>query len=142
MFRLAACTGFITTALLLSSLDIAVASNYTPKVNYTLHCQGCHLVDGSGTEGKVPALKNEVGKFLEVTGGREFLIQVPGTSQSPMSDAEIAEVLKWILENFSADELPADFVPYTSQEVSIVRPQPLTNVSAAREDLLAQADRE
>ena len=142
MLRLAAYAGFITAVLLLSSLDIAVASNYTPKVNYTLHCQGCHLVDGSGTEGKVPALKNEVGRFLEVSGGREYLIQVPGTSQSPMSDAEIAEVLNWILENFSADQLPAGFVPYTTQEVSNVRLQPLANVSAVREDLLARSNRE
>lgn len=142
MFRLAAFAGVITTALLLSSLDTAAAGNYTPKVNYTLHCQGCHLVDGSGTEGKVPALKNEVGRFLSVTGGREYLIQVPGTSQSPMSDAEIAEVLNWILENFSTDQLPADFVPYTTQEVSNVRLQPLTDVSAVREDLLARTFRE
>ena len=138
MFRQTACAGVITTALLLLSLDTFAAGNYTPKVNYTLHCQGCHLVDGSGTEGKVPALKNEVGRFLGVKGGREYLIQVPGTSQSPMSDAEIAEVLNWILENFSTDELPADFVPYTTQEVSNVRLQPLIDVSAVREELLAR----
>jgi mono/diheme cytochrome c family protein len=142
MCRLAACAGVIAATLLLSSFDTAAASNYTPKVNYTLHCQGCHLVDGSGTEGKVPALKNEVGRFVNVKGGRDYLIQVPGTSQSPMSDAEIAEVLNWILKNFSADQLPDDFVPYTTQEVSNVRLEPLANVSAVSEDLLARTIRE
>jgi mono/diheme cytochrome c family protein len=142
MCRLAACAGVIAATLLLSSFDTAAASNCTPKVNYTLHCQGCHLVDGSGTEGKVPALKNEVGRFVNVKGGRDYLIQVPGTSQSPMSDAEIAEVLNWILKNFSADQLPDDFVPFTTQEVSNVRLEPLANVSAVREDLLARTIRE
>jgi mono/diheme cytochrome c family protein len=124
-------------ALIFPVLNTLSAATYTAQVNYTLHCQGCHLADGSGTPDKVPALKNEVGRFLQVEGGREFLIQVPGTSQSPMSDAEIADVLNWMLKNFSAEQLPADFVPYTSEEVSRVRPEPLANVSAVRARLVA-----
>jgi len=140
MLRQLAYTGLMTATMLVPGLNTMAAGNYTVKVNYTLHCQGCHLEDGSGTQGKVPALKNEVGKFLHTEGGREYLIQVPGTSQSPMTDAEIAEVLNWILENFSADQLPADFVPYTTQEVASVRLEPLANVSAVREGLLAALD--
>ncbi len=107
------------------------------RLNYILHCQGCHLVDGAGTAGKVPALKQEVGRFLQVEGGREFLIQVPGTSQSALSDTEVADVLNWILENFSRDELPVDFVPYTAAEITQYR-QPLVNVTAVRTQLVAQ----
>jgi hypothetical protein len=110
----------------------------SPRINYILHCQGCHLVDGAGTVDKVPALKNEVGRFLHVPGGREFLIQVPGTSQSALTDAEVAAVLNWILENFSSGQLPADFIPYTTLEISRYRQAPLTNVSAVRAKLMEE----
>ena len=110
----------------------------SPRINYILHCQGCHLVDGAGTAGKVPALKNEVGRFLHVPGGREFLIQVPGSSQSALTDAEIAAVLNWILETFSSGQLSADFVPYTKAEISRYRQPPLTNVSAVRANLMKE----
>ena len=129
--------GLAAGALILPAWGTLAAGTYTAQVNYTLHCQGCHLADGSGTPDKVPALKNEVGRFLHVDGGRENLVQVPGTSQSPMSDAEIADVLNWMLNNFSADQLPAEFIPYTGEEVSKLRPEPLANVSATREKLVA-----
>jgi len=110
----------------------------SPRINYILHCQGCHLVDGAGTVDKVPALKNEVGRFLHVPGGREFLIQVPGSSQSALTDAEVAAVLNWILENFSSGQLPADFIPYTTLEISRYRQPPLANVSAVRAKLMEE----
>lgn len=109
-----------------------------PRIHYMLHCQGCHLADGAGTAEKVPALKNAVGRFLQVAGGREYLIQVPGTAQSALTDAEVAAVLNWILENFSKEELPADFVPYSTEEVTRFRHQPLADVSAVRADLMAR----
>ena len=108
------------------------------QINYALHCQGCHLPDGSGTLGKVPALKAEVGRFLQVPGGREFLVQVPGTSQSALADAEVAAVLNWILHTFSPDELPSDFVPYSTAEITRLRRPPLANVSAVRERLITE----
>ncbi len=95
-------------------------------------------MDGAGTVDKVPALKNEVGRFLHVPGGREFLIQVPGSSQSALTDAEVAAVLNWILENFSSGQLPADFIPYTTLEISRYRQPPLANVSAVRAKLMEE----
>ena len=102
----------------------------------TDNCQGCHLADGAGTPAKVPALKNEVGRFLGVEGGREYLVRVPGTSQSPLTDAEVAAVLNWILRNFSAAQLPADFVPFSAVEVARYRREPLTNAARVRASLL------
>ena len=55
-----------------------------------LHCQGCHGPDGSGAPGAVPDFHNQVGKFLLVPGGREYLIRVPGVSQSELNDARVA----------------------------------------------------
>jgi len=124
-------------ALLFCSWTAQAAEMSAPHLNYILHCQGCHQEDGAGTPEKVPALKQEVGRFLQVEGGRKFLIQVPGTSQSALSDSEVAAVLNWILENFSRDELPADFIPYTTEEITQYR-RPLANVSAVRTKLVAQ----
>jgi len=125
-------------ALFLCCLSAQAEGMSSPRINYILHSQGCHLVDGAGTAQKVPALKNEVGRFLHVPGGREFLIQVPGTAQSPLTDAEVAAVLNWILENFSSGQLPADFVPYTTTEISRYRQPPLANVSAVRAKLMQE----
>ena len=127
--------GIIALSFLLC-LSAHAEETSSPRINYILHCQGCHLADGAGTPDKVPALKNEVGRFLHVTGGREFLIQVPGTSQSPLSDAEVAAVLNWILENFSSEQLPDGFVPYASEEISRYRLPPLANVSVVRANLM------
>ena len=125
-------------SLFLWCLSAQAEGMSSPRINYMLHCQGCHLVDGAGTAGKVPALKNEVGRFLHVPGGREFLIQVPGSSQSALTDAEVAAVLNWILENFSSGQLPAGFVPYTATEISRYRQPPLADVSAVRANLMNQ----
>ncbi len=125
-------------ALTLCSLTAQADAAYTPRVNYILHCQGCHLPDGSGTPGKVPALKDEVGRFLQVAGGRAYLIQVPGTAQSALTDAEVAAVLNWMLENFSKEATASGFSPYTTDEVSRLRRQTLANVSSVRSGLIAE----
>jgi mono/diheme cytochrome c family protein len=98
---------------------------------------GCHRADGGGTEGVVPPLAGSVGRFVAVPRGRAFLVQVPGTSQAPLSDADIAALLNWLLPEFSRAELPADFVPYTAEEVARYRQTPLTDVSGVRRELLA-----
>jgi mono/diheme cytochrome c family protein len=103
------------------------------RQNYILHCAGCHQLDGSGAPGSgVPKIKGVLGHFPRLTEGREFLVQVPGSSNSALNDLEVAELLNWMLHHFSRDELPADFVPYTTDEVTRLRAQRLTDVTAAR----------
>ena len=130
MFRLVA-----TLALVLACSGSASAE--TARANYLLACMGCHLMDGSGTKDKVPALKGEVAKFLPVEGGREFLIQVPGTSQSRLDDLETAEVLNYILQTFDPDHLPKDFIPYSEDEVAQYRSVHLVDAVARRAELAA-----
>ena len=104
--------------------------------NYMLNCQGCHQADGRGLKGSVPDMRNFVGRFLATDGGREFLVQVPGSANSPLSDAELAELLNWILLSMSHAELPADFQRYSAGEVSALRAQPLIDVAARRVELV------
>ena len=109
-----------------------------PQLDYMLECQGCHLSDGAGTTGAVPPLRGEVGKFLAVPGGREFLVRVPGSSQSSLDDRRLAAVLNWLLERFDPEALPPDFVPFTEEEVSRVRRPPLVDVESVRRKLLGR----
>lgn len=108
----------------------------SPALDYVLNCQGCHRAEGTGTPGSVPALAGSVGRFLQVPGGREFLVRVPGVAQAALDDAALAGVLNWVLERFGADDVPRDFVPYAAAEVGRLRHQPFTNVQRVRSDLV------
>lgn len=105
----------------------------SPRLNYMLHCSGCHGADGSGSPPSgVPTMRGSLGHFLKAEGGREFLVQVPGTSQSPLSDGETAELLNWVLKAFSAAEVPPGTPPYTTAEVARLRAVHLEDVPAHR----------
>jgi mono/diheme cytochrome c family protein len=106
--------------------------------NYMLNCQGCHLADGSGLPGSVPSMRNFVGSFLKVPGGRDFLVQVPGSANSPLSDADLAELLNWILTTMSSDQLDREFEFYTQEEVEQTRQKVLVDVAEVRSDLVAR----
>ncbi len=116
-----------------------MAAEYNTRLarqNYMLNCQGCHLADGAGAQGAVPKLNGFVGNFLHVPGGREFIVQVPGVAGAPVTDQELADVMNWLLVNFSEAELPADFTPYTAAEVSTLRQSPVVDVKPVRARLL------
>ncbi len=107
--------------------------------NYILHCMGCHLDDGRETPGVVPPLIGAA-RFLQVPGGREFLVQVPGVSGSTLDDVSLANLMNWLLYEFSPDNLPADFTPYTAEEVARYRNTPLADVETLRAQLLAEIE--
>ena len=74
---------------------------------------------------------------MRVDGGRAYLVQVPGTAYSPLDDRAVAELLNWMLERFSDRTLPANFAPYTAQEVDGYRRHKLADPAARRKSLLA-----
>jgi mono/diheme cytochrome c family protein len=106
------------------------------RVDYMINCQGCHLPDGSGFPGKVPNMRGEVGKFLGVDGGREFLVLVPGAANAPIDNERLAHLMNWMLKEFSPAELPADFRPYDAAEVGKLRKSPFSSVVQLRERLV------
>jgi hypothetical protein len=111
----------------------------TPPVqaNYMLNCMGCHLADGAGAAGKVPSLRDSLVTLAGSSAGRRYLVQVPGASQSPLSDFELAQVLSWMVRTLSARAVPPDFADFTATEVSAYRRSPLVNVRETRARLLA-----
>lgn len=132
-----------TFILLLVSVLLGASSQAEeinpPQVDYMLQCQGCHLADGRGApERGVPAMKDTIARFVAVPGGREYLVRVPGASGSPLSDAELAAVLNWMIVSFGPAEQAAGFTPYTGEEVAAVRRPPFARVDALRKSLVEQ----
>jgi hypothetical protein len=109
--------------------------------NWTLNCQGCHRLDGTGSEGTAPSLKGTVAKFLWVPRGREYLLRVPGVATSPLSNDDLAEVVNWMLGRFDREHLPSGFQPFTGAEMGRWRSEPLRmEASQMRNDLLQKAE--
>jgi hypothetical protein len=109
--------------------------------HWTLNCQGCHRQDGTGTDATAPSLAGTVARFLSVPGGREYLGRVPGVATSPLSNADLAEVVNWMLWRFDKEHLPANFQPFTATEMGQLRSSPLRMEAAQmRADLLKKAD--
>lgn len=102
-----------------------VANAARARQNWMLSCQGCHRADATGTPQTTPTMAGVVARFLQVPGGREYLVQVPGVATAALSDADLAEVVNWSLVRFDAANVPADFKPYTPAEVGRLRLKPL-----------------
>ena len=124
-------------ALLLALLLFAGADHACadPKTDYLLYCRGCHLANGEGVPPEVPTL-HELGKLIATPAGREYIVRVPGVSQTPMSDERLAAVLNWVLDEFNAGTLASDFRRYTAKEVGGARKEVLVDPLAARAALL------
>ncbi len=116
----------------------AVAS---PKSDYMIHCMGCHTLSGGGMPPEVPAFDKTLGDIVSLPAGRAYLIQVPGASQSPLNDEQLAAVLSWLLRRYVGDNLPADFRDMSTEEVTRFRSITLANPKIVRDQLLRQIHR-
>ncbi|CAB3721489.1 hypothetical protein LMG1866_03850 [Achromobacter ruhlandii] len=106
------------------------------RADYVLQCAGCHRVDGRGsTPHGIPDFRNSVGAFTHLPAGREYLVRVPGAAYSQLSNAELANVLNWLLRTFSPAQLPTGFQPYTESEVAAARPHRYDDVVPVRHGL-------
>ncbi len=148
--RWAACAPGAAALLLVSGLagsfeappsaPIGVPNPQRAWQNWTLNCQGCHRPDGTGSMATTPSVAGTVSRFLSVDGGREYLVRVPGVSTSPLSDADLAELLNWMLWRFDPQHVPSDFAAFEAAEVGGLRKRPLRlEASQMRSELLAKA---
>lgn len=136
MNRLHVLVGAAIVALLCG----AASASASPRTDYMLKCMGCHGPDAAEVVGKVPAFKDSVARFLGVEGGRAYLVQVPGSRQSPLSDTAVADLLNWLLPHFDAAHMPADFQPFTGEEVSALRAHRIPDVAAERARLMDEIE--
>ncbi len=115
-----------------------LAATDRDQFNYMIHCQGCHRVDGSGTEGATPDLRRHGVQFLLDARGREYYVRVPGSRNSPLTDSELAGVLNHIIDDVLDDAAGAPrYVRYFSgDEVAAYRRKPLQNAAESRRELI------
>jgi hypothetical protein len=126
-----------------AGVDVPVGVDNAQRAwqHWTLNCQGCHRPDGTGSAGTAPSLAGTVARFLSVPGGREYLGRVPGVATSPLSNADLSEVMNWMLWRFDKEHLPANFQPYTAAEIGQLRAAPLRlEASQMRAELLKKAE--
>ena len=107
---------------------VPAAAGPPPAEQYLLHCSGCHGPEGRGTPGTVPSLL-DLGPVFKAEGGREYLARVPGVAQAPVSDADLAALLNWVLVTLSGVALDE---PYAAGEVGELRARPLRDPAGAR----------
>lgn len=117
------------------SLLAAATASADPKIDYLLHCGGCHLPDATGAPPSVPPLADALGRIVATPEGRDYIVRVPGASQAPLSDDELAAVMNWVLVTFNKDTLPADFRPLSGPEVARSRRHVLADPQALRRKL-------
>jgi mono/diheme cytochrome c family protein len=129
--------------VLLALANPSLAAPDRSRQNYIQFCAGCHQLDGSGSPGVgIPDMRAQLGYFLNSPGGRAFLVQVPGSANSPLSNAELALLLNWMLKVFSPAQMPASFVPYSENEVSQLRAQVPAAVDELRRQVTADLQRQ
>lgn len=127
----------ILAAAVALSWGCGTAFAYEPQINYALQCMGCHTPDGAGVPDRVPSIRDTLVPLAGMPEGRRYLVQVPGSSQSSLSNAELAELLNWMIRTLSKVNAPSTLAPFTEQEVGQYRTQTLNQVRATRERLLA-----
>jgi mono/diheme cytochrome c family protein len=91
-----------------------------PATTYAANCAGCHGHSGRSVV-EIPTLVNRIGYFARISEGRAYLVQVPNVAMSAVRDEDLAEMLNWLLNAYSAAQLPSDFRPYTGAEVTELR---------------------
>jgi hypothetical protein len=130
----------IAAGLSFIAMGLATSSGaYEPPMNYALQCMGCHTPDGAGVADRVPSIRDTLLPFSGMADGRRFLVQVPGSAQSTLSNADLADLLNWMIRTLSREKPTESFVPFTEKEVAGYRAQTLVEVRATRERLLLRA---
>jgi len=117
-------------------LSAAIAhADANPRFDYVLYCAGCHLENGSGDPPEVPDLRQDLDTFIQMPAGRSYLARVPGSADAPITDAQLAGVLNWIIATFYPELRGVR--PYTAREISGYRGEPLLDPLRYRTELLA-----
>lgn len=109
------------------------------QFHWQVNCRGCHGVKGYGSAGGAPPMPGVLSKLLSVDGGREYLARVPGVVNAPLDDADLADLLNWVMLTFTCEPLPTEFRGYDAVEVGALRKKALvTDAHLKRAELLSK----
>lgn len=109
------------------------------RVDYMLHCSGCHGMDGMGKpERGIPRFAGQIGHFQQLAEGRAFIMQVPGLLSARLSDERAAAVTTWLVRQYGGASLPAHFQPYSADEAKRYRESRPADVIGKRDEIYRQ----
>ena len=139
---LGACVAFaaLATPVAGERADTESVLSAAARFDYLLHCSGCHRPDGTGEPPEVPSLRGPMGALVATPQGRAYIARVPEVAQAPISDEALARLLNWVLYEFNAETLPADFRLLDSAEVAAARVQVLTDPLRTRAEIVGSYD--
>jgi mono/diheme cytochrome c family protein len=123
---------FALAVLTARSADLPVDASLrlgNAQSNYLLGCGGCHGTDGHSNSKLVPDLKDQVGYFLSIPAGRDYLVRLPNVAFYTASNQELAAMLNYMVFELGGTGVPNGAKPYTAGEVAKLRKTPLTEVS-------------
>ncbi len=127
--------GAVLLGTALSAVPLMAGGNKA-RADYILHCSGCHGMSGKGTvAGGIPAFPGSIGHIAGYENGRDYILQVPGVTTTGMDDAAIAEVLNYILEEWSEG---IDAPKFTAHEVTRRRARPARDVVDYRREVVGE----
>ena len=98
------------------------------RLHYLMGCVGCHGETGVTISRKVPDLKGQIGYFLYLPEGRDYLARLPNVAFAPISDQGVADMLNYMVFTLGEGSAPKGAKPYNAGEVGRLRKQPLTEV--------------
>jgi cytochrome c553 len=102
-----------------------IADNSPPRIagapgEYLLYCGGCHGINGHSSDAAVPSLKGQVDAFLCLPAGREYIVRLPNVAFAPLSDAQLAELMNFVVSLGQTRGGKGD-AAYTAAEVGALR---------------------
>jgi mono/diheme cytochrome c family protein len=104
----------------------APADHLTAKSNYLERCGGCHGVQGRAFAATVPDLRDRAGWFLCDPVGRDYVARLPNIVFSHLTDADMADMLNYVVFDLGGTSAPKGASPYTAAEVARTRREPLS----------------
>ncbi|MDT0499982.1 MULTISPECIES: cytochrome D1 domain-containing protein [unclassified Halomonas] len=156
---------WMTACLLGGTATLAAAQETTDGAAlYDRHCAACHQPSGEGVSGVFPPHKGHVGGLYAAEGepdGRTYLAQVlhhgltgpivvDGVAYDgnmpawggALSDAQIAEVLNYMLTGLDPAAAPENFRPYRAEEIAALGEEALSgrDVHRLRRELAGFAE--
>jgi mono/diheme cytochrome c family protein len=138
----------LLAAAVLAQAQTSAGSTDAGASVYTTNCAACHQAGGTGVPAAFPPLAGHFPDLLKQTDGRSYVskvllfglegaISVNGNNYAgamppwgTLSDNDIAAVLNYVANAWdNGKALPADFKPFTSDEIKALRTPPLKSAA-------------
>lgn len=104
------------------------------RSDFIEHCGGCHGPDGRSAPAALPELRGRVGWLMCTPASRAYLLRLPNIAHSRISDnAELADMLNYMVFVVGGDSAPVGTRPFTAEEVTRERAHPLVSGSLTAE---------